>query len=218
MRFDVAADRSIALARNALRNDDAKNLPGEECLMYRLTLALLVGLAATPAFAGDIKVINDKAAFPEGPAFVDGKLHYVEYGGNTIDVWDGKTNTVLWKSDGCGPSAVLPLGAGDLVVTCYDNWHHRPRLARRQDGGDLRQGQGWRRAAGPERLCGRRQGRRLFHGLGSVGIGTDRRQGLSLTEDGTISGGRQRLALCQRHRAGRRRQAALCQRVRKPAA
>ena len=27
---------------------------------------------------------------------------------------------MLWKSDGCGPSAVLPLGKRDLVVTCYD--------------------------------------------------------------------------------------------------
>lgn len=84
------------------------------------TLAAAMVLAGAAA-AADIKVINDKAAFPEGPAFIDGKLHYVEYGGHTIDVWDGEKNTVLWKSDGCGPSAVLPLGDGDLVVTCYDN-------------------------------------------------------------------------------------------------
>ena len=83
-------------------------------------IAVILSVTTGGACAGDVKVINDKAAFPEGPAFVDGKLHYVEYGGNTIDVWDGKTNTVLWKSDGCGPSAVLPLGTGDLVVTCYD--------------------------------------------------------------------------------------------------
>ncbi|MGE3308118.1 MAG: SMP-30/gluconolactonase/LRE family protein, partial [Rhizobiaceae bacterium] len=38
-----------------------------------------------------------------------------------IDVWDGEKNTVLWKSEGCGPSAVLPLGDGDLIVTCIDN-------------------------------------------------------------------------------------------------
>src|SRR5262245_54758858 len=84
-----------------------------------LTVAAIIGLASA-AGAADVKVINDKAAFPEGPVFLDGKLFYVEYGGNTIDVWDGKTNTVLWKSDGCGPSAVAPLGSGDFVVTCYD--------------------------------------------------------------------------------------------------
>ena len=83
-------------------------------------IAIVLSVMTGGAYAGDTTVINDKAAFPEGPAFVDGKLYYVEYGGNTIDVWDGKTNTVLWKSAGCGPSAVLPLGTGDLVVTCYD--------------------------------------------------------------------------------------------------
>ena len=76
---------------------------------------------AQGADAADVKVVNDKAAFPEGPAFIDGTLHYVEYGGNTILSWDGEKNTQLWKSEGCGPSAVLPLGDGDLVVTCYDN-------------------------------------------------------------------------------------------------
>ncbi len=76
---------------------------------------------AQGAVAAEPTVVNDRAAFPEGPAFVDGKLHYVEYGAHTILVWDGKANTQLWKSEGCGPSAVLPLGEGDLVVTCYDN-------------------------------------------------------------------------------------------------
>ncbi len=87
----------------------------------RIALALAaLAVSCSFAVAGEIKVINDKAAFPEGPAFIDGKLHYVEYGGNTIMVWDGKTNTKLWEQAGCGPSAVLPLG-DDLVVTCYDS-------------------------------------------------------------------------------------------------
>lgn len=81
--------------------------------------ALLLG--TTAAFAGETKVINDKAAFPEGPAIIDGKLHYVEYGAHTVDVWDGTANSILWKQDGCGPTAVLPLGDADLIVPCYDN-------------------------------------------------------------------------------------------------
>ena len=88
--------------------------------MRMLIAMVAVAISATMAGAADIKVINEKAAFPEGPAFIDGKLHYVEYGGNTVLVWDGKTNTKLWEQAGCGPSAVLPLGE-DLVVTCYDN-------------------------------------------------------------------------------------------------
>ena len=88
--------------------------------MRMLIASVALAMSATIAGAADIKVINEKAAFPEGPAFIDGKLHYVEYGGNTVLVWDGKTNTKLWEQAGCGPSAVLPMGE-DLVVTCYDN-------------------------------------------------------------------------------------------------
>lgn len=85
-------------------------------------LAAAVFLATTmlAAQAEPVTVINAKSAFPEGPAFVDGKLLYVEYGGNTIQSWDGKASTKLWEQTGCGPSAVAPLG-DDLVVTCYDN-------------------------------------------------------------------------------------------------
>lgn len=87
----------------------------------KMILALLAGAAmATAVHAAGIEVINDKAAFPEGPAFVDGKLLYVEYGGNTILSWDGTATTKLWEQAGCGPSAVAPLGE-DLAVTCYDN-------------------------------------------------------------------------------------------------
>ncbi len=84
-------------------------------------IALLAGAAmAASAQAAEIEVINDNAAFPEGPAFVDGKLLYVEYGGNTILSWDGAANAKLWEQPGCGPSAVAPFG-DDLAVTCYDN-------------------------------------------------------------------------------------------------
>lgn len=88
--------------------------------MLRMGLLAAFAVLATAASATEPKVINEKAAFPEGPAFIDGKLHYVEYGGNTILVWDGSATTKLWEQAGCGPSAVLPLG-DDLAVTCYDN-------------------------------------------------------------------------------------------------
>jgi sugar lactone lactonase YvrE len=90
--------------------------------MIRLT-ALASGMVAgavSIALAQDATVIVDKAAFPEGPAFIDGKLHFVEYGAHKVNVWDGAAATTLWQSEGCGPSAVTTLGS-DLVVTCYDN-------------------------------------------------------------------------------------------------
>ena len=55
-------------------DDAGKEKSLGDSLMYRLLIVLLTSVAAVRAIAGDIKVINDKAAFPEGPAFVDGKL------------------------------------------------------------------------------------------------------------------------------------------------
>jgi sugar lactone lactonase YvrE len=92
-----------------------------------LALLPLAALAQTP------DVIDDKAAFPEGPYMMGDTLLFVEYGANTVMSWDGTTLATLWTRDGCGPSAVAPLG-DDLVVTCYDNG----TLARiGRDGADL---------------------------------------------------------------------------------
>lgn len=97
--------------------------------MVKLPALVAGGLAAAAslalaqpiaALAQDITVIAEKAAFPEGPAFIGGKLHYVEYGAHKVQVWDGGATATLWESEGCGPSAVTTLGS-DLVVTCYDN-------------------------------------------------------------------------------------------------
>ncbi len=81
---------------------------------------MLAMLLIAPARAAEITVINDHAAFPEGPAIIDGRLHYVEYGAHKLMSWDGASNTELWRQEGCGPSAVAPFGA-DLVITCYDS-------------------------------------------------------------------------------------------------
>ena len=88
--------------------------------MRRSALALLSLLCSGQAWAGDVKVLNRDAAFPEGPFWADGKLYYAEYGGNRVSVWDGVSNRALWAEDGCGPSAVMPF-AGGMLVTCYDN-------------------------------------------------------------------------------------------------
>ena len=88
--------------------------------MRRSALALLCLLCSGQAWAGDVKVLNRDAAFPEGPFWADGKLYYAEYGGNRVSVWDGVSNRALWAEDGCGPSAVMPF-AGGMLVTCYDN-------------------------------------------------------------------------------------------------
>ncbi|MBK8159322.1 MAG: SMP-30/gluconolactonase/LRE family protein [Rhodospirillaceae bacterium] len=83
-------------------------------------VAALLGLATTSA-AADVRVINDNAGFPEGPTVLaDGTLLYAEYGSHQVSRWDGKANSVLWSKEGCGPSAVVPMGE-NFAVTCYDS-------------------------------------------------------------------------------------------------
>src|SRR5689334_15485244 len=90
----------------------------------RREVALSVFLAfISPGFAADsttVQVINPRALFPEGPVLSNGKLLYVEYAGQTVDAWDGSSNTQIWKQDGCGPSAVVPMGQ-NFGITCYDS-------------------------------------------------------------------------------------------------
>jgi gluconolactonase len=82
--------------------------------------AVLLTLSVPLVAAAEIEVINPQALFPEGPVMSGGKLLYVEYAGNTVDVWDGKSNTQIWKQDGCGPSAIVPIGS-NFGITCYDS-------------------------------------------------------------------------------------------------
>lgn len=83
-------------------------------------LALAAFLVVVPAVAQEPQVIADKVAFPEGPYVEDGTLFFTEYAGNKVNLWDGSSLKTVWEGQGCGPSAILPLGE-DLVVTCYDN-------------------------------------------------------------------------------------------------
>lgn len=87
-------------------------------LLAALSLVCAMGMHA--ATAGEPVIINEKSAFPEGPMMLGDKLLYVEYGANDIMVWDGKTNTPMWKKDGCGPSAIVSLG-DNFAVTCFDS-------------------------------------------------------------------------------------------------
>ena len=84
-----------------------------------LSTLALIGMATT-ALADDVTVIDPTAFFPEGPVMLEGKLYYAQYSGNVASVWDGTTKTDFWKEDGCGPSAVVPVGA-NFGITCYDN-------------------------------------------------------------------------------------------------
>jgi gluconolactonase len=95
-------------------------MPIVSLVLKRLVVPAALALAATTALADDLKIINPRALFPEGPVMSKGNLLYVEYAGQTVLSWDGKENKVFWKQDGCGPSAVVPMGE-KFGVTCYDS-------------------------------------------------------------------------------------------------
>jgi sugar lactone lactonase YvrE len=88
--------------------------------MLRLLLAGSFMALAAAAHAEDIAVINPRALFPEGPVMSGGLLYYTEYAGHTVMRWDGKENAQVWKQEGCGPSAVIPMG-DNFAITCYDS-------------------------------------------------------------------------------------------------
>jgi len=77
--------------------------------------AVVFFFSAAIVFAGNIKVINEAAAFPEGPCWHKDKLFYTEYGAHTVMTWDGKSNQTFWQQDGCGPSAVVPVANGKSI-------------------------------------------------------------------------------------------------------
>jgi gluconolactonase len=91
----------------------------EAAMKWLLTAAALIALSA-PALATEVQVINPRALFPEGPVMAEGKLLYTQYAGHVVTQWDGKTNSDVWKQEGCGPSAVVPMG-GNFGITCYDS-------------------------------------------------------------------------------------------------
>ncbi len=91
----------------------------ERAMRHTLVAAVMVALSAN-AQAQEAQVINPRALFPEGPVMSAGKLLYAEYAGHIVTMWDGKTNTQFWQQDGCGPSAIVPLGE-NFGITCYDS-------------------------------------------------------------------------------------------------
>lgn len=89
--------------------------------MRTVLLALLTSAGASYAHADAARVLNADAHFAEGPVWYHGKLYYVEYGRNSVTVWDGTRNSVFWSKAGCGPSAVIATARGEFLTTCYDS-------------------------------------------------------------------------------------------------
>ena len=152
----------------------------------RIAGAVAALVLAVPTLAAGVKVINEDTHFAEGPVWYQGKLYYVEYDRNTIDVWDGKGNKYFATMPGCGPSAVVNTKGGEFLVTCYDN-HTVGRLA--ADGKVLPpydHDKDGAKFIGPNDFAPDRLGGIYFSDSGHPGEAVDGRV-FYLTADGTIS-------------------------------
>lgn len=87
--------------------------------LFAMMFAAAAGLATVPSFAR-LEVIDPHALYPEGPLWWHSKLYYVEYAGNDIKVWNGKSITYFWKKMHCGPNGLVTFGHDDILVACYD--------------------------------------------------------------------------------------------------
>ena len=99
-----------------------ESLAGTAALLRRVVFGvLLAGFGiADCVYAGAAGAIDPNAHYPEGPAWRDGQLYYVEYSAGNIKRWDGTQARIFWHQDGCGPSGLI--GFGDhWLVACYDD-------------------------------------------------------------------------------------------------
>ena len=75
---------------------------------------------AMAVFAEEVTVISDVLG-PEGPLFIDGNLYYVGWVSNTLSKWDGKTSTVLNKTDGCGHNGLALTKNKTFLLACTND-------------------------------------------------------------------------------------------------
>ncbi len=89
-------------------------------MIRKLCLAVVCASLSTFALAEEPQVVVPRALFPEGPVMTEAGLIFAEYAGQVVTVWTAGGTSTLWRQEGCGPSAVVPMG-GNFGVTCYDS-------------------------------------------------------------------------------------------------
>lgn len=103
----------VAIVRNVLREKQMniwKNL-------LLLVAALALGGSTTN---GQETVVVKDVLGPEAPLFVDGSLYFVGWVSNTLSKWDGKTTTILNKTQGCGHNGLALTKGKTFFLACSD--------------------------------------------------------------------------------------------------
>src|ERR671934_909708 len=83
-----------------------------------VALGVLLSIARTQA--DEVQIVSDLRG-PEGPLFIDGNLYYVGWVSNTLSRWDGKTTTVLNKTDGCGHNGLALTKQKTFLLACTND-------------------------------------------------------------------------------------------------
>src|SRR4051812_9231361 len=82
------------------------------------TVAAVLSFAATQP--DEVQVVSNILG-PEGPLYIDGNLYYVGWVSNTLSKWDGKTATVLNKTDGCGHNGLALTKRKTFLLACTND-------------------------------------------------------------------------------------------------
>jgi gluconolactonase len=81
-------------------------------------IAALV-LGASMSNGEETVVIKDVLG-PEGPLYLEGNLYFVGWVSNTLSKWDGKTTTVLNKTQGCGHNGLALTKEKTFLLACTE--------------------------------------------------------------------------------------------------
>jgi gluconolactonase len=90
-------------------------------LMRGVCITVTTLLFAASALAAGPEVIADGLKFPEGPLLVNGKLHWVEYAGNSLMRLDGDTKVTVHQQNGCGHNGLSHAPNKQLALVCYES-------------------------------------------------------------------------------------------------
>ncbi len=101
-------------------NIDSKMARLAICVAATALCTVSSAAAEDAANTGAVTVV-DELAFPEGPLFVNDRLHWVEYISNRLMRLDGETRTVLHEQEGCGHNGLSLSPSEQLVVICYES-------------------------------------------------------------------------------------------------
>lgn len=84
-----------------------------------LVLAAAIVVAESTS-NGQEKVVVKDVLGAEGPLYIDGNLYFVGWVSNTLSKWDGKTTTVLNKTQGCGHNGLALTKNKTFFLACSD--------------------------------------------------------------------------------------------------